>query len=164
MVLGCPKLMEPVIAQPILILGYGNSLRGDDGAGRKVAEKIAQQQWQGVLSLSLHQLTPELVENLSQARAAIFVDAIASDTGKVSIQTLKPGGMRVNFSHFTDPPALLALAQALYGNTPPAWWVLVPGINFELGEAFSAVTETAIAEAVGAIEQLIKNIVPTLRE
>lgn len=145
-----------VISPPILILGYGNSLRSDDGAGRKVAQKIAQRQWEGVRALSLHQLTPELAEELSQAGAAIFVDAIASDTGKVRVQSLKPGEIGVDFSHFTDPPSLLALAQVLYGKTPPAWWVLVPAINFEIGETLSAVTEAGIVGAVAAIEQLIK--------
>jgi hydrogenase maturation protease len=148
--------MKLVIPPPILILGYGNSLRSDDGAGRRVAEKIAQQQWEGVLSLSLHQLTPELAEELSQARAAIFVDAIASDTAKVSVKTLKPEEIGGDFSHFTDPSSLLALAQALYGKAPPAWWVLVPGINFAMGEILSAVAEVGVAEAVAVVEQLIE--------
>lgn len=150
--------MKHVIFSPILIFGYGNSLRSDDGAGRKVAENIAQEQWEGVLSLSLHQLTPELAEGLSQARAAIFVDAIVSGAAKVRVKPLKLGEIGSNFSHFTEPPSLLALAQALYGRMPPAWEVFVPGINFEMGEVFSEVTEAGIAEAIGAIERLISSI------
>lgn len=142
----------------ILIIGYGNSLRSDDAAGRQVAEAIAQQQWPGVQSLSLHQLTPELAEALSQAEAAIFVDAIASQSLNIAVQSLEPATINANWSHAADPRSLLALAQALYGTAPPAWWVLIPGVNFALGETLSTVTQAAILEAISIIEQLVNSI------
>ena len=143
----------------ILILGYGNSLRSDDAAGRQVAETIAQLQWQGVQSLSLHQLTPELAEVLSQAQAAIFVDAIASEALTITVEPLEPAAVSANWSHSADPRSLLALAQALYGKAPPAWWVLIPGVNFALGEALSTVTEVGVLQAIEAIKQLVGSII-----
>ena len=146
----------------ILILGYGNSLRSDDAAGRQVAEAIAQQQWPGVQSLSLHQLTPELAEILSQVQAAIFVDAIASPASQIAVQPLEPAKMSVNWSHSAEPRSLLALAQALYGTAPPAWWVLIPGVNFALGEVLSTVTQAGVFQAISTIEQMVNSISKTL--
>ena len=63
-----------------LVIGYGNTLRSDDGAGQRVAEKIGQWELPGVGALAVHQLTPELAENIAQADAVIFVDAVATNS------------------------------------------------------------------------------------
>ncbi|MGB7620863.1 MAG: hydrogenase maturation protease, partial [Terriglobia bacterium] len=58
----------------ILVIGYGNTLRGDDGAGPRVAEMIARR-FPQVDSLVLHELQPELAEAVSGYEEVIFVDA-----------------------------------------------------------------------------------------
>ena len=58
----------------ILIIGYGNTLRGDDGVGYKIAEIIEQWNINNITSLAVHQLTPDLAENIAQADTVIFVD------------------------------------------------------------------------------------------
>jgi len=58
-----------------LLIGYGNTLRSDDGAGQKIANIVSEwnlPQWR---SLSVHQLTPELALDIAQADLVIFVDA-----------------------------------------------------------------------------------------
>lgn len=64
----------------ILIIGYGNNLRSDDGVGRYLAEIIEQQQLPLVKALSVHQLTPELVLEIADSQAVIFIDAIAGES------------------------------------------------------------------------------------
>jgi hypothetical protein len=39
---------------------------------------------------------------------------------------------------------------------PPAWWVTVPGVNFELGENLSPLAEQGIEIAIDKINHLIK--------
>jgi len=60
----------------VLIIGYGNPLRGDDGAGWQAAgilkERIRDERVQVVRS---HQLMPEMAEAISRARKVIFIDA-----------------------------------------------------------------------------------------
>ena len=58
-----------------LVIGYGNTLRGDDGVGQKVAEVIASLGLSGIRALSCHQLTPELADPISEVRMVVFVDA-----------------------------------------------------------------------------------------
>ena len=45
-----------------LVIGYGNDLRSDDGAGRAVADRISEMELPGVAVRSVMQLTPELVK------------------------------------------------------------------------------------------------------
>lgn len=57
-----------------LIIGWGNSLRGDDGIGLKVAELLERRLIQADIRCSL-QLLPEMCEEISRARQVVFVDA-----------------------------------------------------------------------------------------
>jgi hydrogenase maturation protease len=74
----------------VVVIGYGNTLRGDDGAGPAVAQAIADRALPGVRSLAVPQLTPELAEIVAEANLVVFVDAalMAEDDGirAVSVQ------------------------------------------------------------------------------
>jgi hypothetical protein len=59
----------------ILLIGYGNELRGDDGVGPYVAREIDRRDLPGVRTFALHQLAPELAEEIAGADGVIFVDA-----------------------------------------------------------------------------------------
>lgn len=74
------KLVFLMQSFSILIIGYGNNLRSDDGVGRYLAEIIEQQQLPLVKALSVHQLTPELVLEIADSQAVIFIDAIAGES------------------------------------------------------------------------------------
>lgn len=89
-----------------LILGYGNSRRGDDGLGPSVAAGIDRLQWLGVKVAIYPQLSPGVAAELAGVRRAIFVDAgvkagvdagvdalVAGETElRPDLETLGPGG------------------------------------------------------------------------
>ena len=66
---------QPVIE--LLVIGYGNTLRRDDGVGPKVVEALATENLPGVQPLVCPQLTPEIAASRDAPRG--FVDA-AVDT------------------------------------------------------------------------------------
>ena len=62
-----------------LIIGYGNPLRSDDAFGWHASRLLAQVlTGQDVDVITCHQLTPELAEQLSRCRRAVFIDADAA--------------------------------------------------------------------------------------
>ena len=139
-----------------LIIGYGNSLRSDDSIGIRIAEIVASWHLPQVRSLALPQLTPELAADLAQVDLVIFVDACqATETKIMELQALKPPNLTELRSHFSDPKAILRLTQALYGKCPQAWWVIVPGVNFQLGDRLSSVAQKNIAGALIQIKNLL---------
>jgi hydrogenase maturation protease len=151
-----PEARGPACAdRASLVIGYGNTLRGDDGAGPRVADVVAAWRRQGVRALAVQQLTPELAEALAAARLAIFVDAAPAAGVQVKVQSLKAVDSDVALGHVSDPPYLLALARALYGWSPAAWWVLVPGVCFEMGERLSGVAARGVEAALRQIAALI---------
>ena len=144
----------------ILIIGYGNTLREDDGAGQIVAREIAKQDLNNVKCLAVHQLTPELAADISKASKVIFVDALisnGSESEKITVKPIKkPLLANISTGHVGYPRSLLSLTQALYtSNTPPAWSVLIPAVNFEFGEEISELTQQGIRDAIAAIKRLI---------
>ncbi|NWF62319.1 MAG: hydrogenase maturation protease [Fischerella sp.] len=141
----------------ILVIGYGNDLRSDDAIGQRVAEKFASKNLPYVKSLSIHHLTPELAEALASVDLVIFVDAcLTSETSDVQVKSLLPTATNFLPSHTGDPQALLALTKAIYGYCPKAWWVIVPGENFELGDRLSPIAENGVAIALEKIADLIQ--------
>ncbi len=134
-----------------LIIGYGNTLRSDDGAGQTVAKAFFDQET--VTAITTHQLTPELVEDLIQVEHVYFVDAAPIDT--VTIQLIQLRDDEHNFGHFIDPQSLLNLAKKIYHYAPDAYFVLIPAQNFELGESYSEITQNAIQTAIQLLQEQV---------
>lgn len=148
---------NPVRRDDLLIIGYGNTLRGDDGAGPHVAEAVAARNYPGVRTLACALLTPELADPISQARVAVFVDAAVDAPHEVRLRKLEPAASSQIMSHAADPVTLLALARDVFGRAPEAWWLTIPAVQFDFGGDFSPQTQNGIAIA---LEKITARIVP----
>lgn len=147
--------MNP-LPQPPLLIGIGNRLRSDDGVGYRIAE-ILRAERSGLQVLAVQQLTPELAEPIAAATAVLFVDATVLDpaTDQLGLEPLLPpsritaaAAVRAPLSHQVSPTGLLQLSQVLYGRCPPAWQLLIPAQQLQLGESLSPATATAMAQAL----------------
>lgn len=132
-----------------LIIGYGNPLRGDDGVGWAVVERLEQMEHCEPLTLiASHQLLPELTDLIREAARVTFVDAtVLGEPGTVRITPLTPDVTGSASSHQMSPGVLLAYTQQLYGYCPPAYLVTVTGVQFGYEEKLSPL----IQEKLGAI-------------
>jgi hydrogenase maturation protease len=143
----------------ILVIGYGNTLRADDGAGQRVAAAVAEWAVDGLASYAVHQLTPELAEPLASAELAIFVDARLDSGDNVDVQVLEPSRWEGAAGHTSDPGSLLALAHTLYGRHPRSWLLTVPAADFSLGEPISSTAERGVQAALVRLAALIEEVV-----
>lgn len=148
----------------ILVIGYGNPLRSDDGVGQQIAKVVASWGMPNLEAIAVHQLTPELAEALARVDVAIFVDAApATAEQEVQVRLLELVESSMTSGHWCEPQVLLAMVQALYGRHPQAWWVMVPGANFELGDSLSPLAKQGIESALQHIEQLIQELIQAAR-
>ena len=145
----------------ILVIGYGNTLRRDDGVGPKVAEAVAVLALPGVRALACPLLTPELADPVSRARVAIFVDAAVDAPREVQLRKLAPAGSSQVIAHAASPATLLALARDVFGHAPQAWWLTIPVEDLGMGEELSPLAqrgfEIAVREVRNCTEGLCKN-------
>jgi hydrogenase maturation protease len=139
-----------------LVIGYGNDLRGDDAIGQQVAKAIKYCYLSSVQSIAVHQLTPDLAAFLANVKLGIFVDAcMNSQSNQVQVQLLLPSDLNIINTHISDPSSLLAFSQILYGYSPPAWLISVPGVNFEISDRISPTAEKGIVIAIFKIMQIL---------
>ena len=137
----------------ILVIGYGNTLRRDDGVGPRVAEAVAALDQPGLRTLVCPLLTPELAEPVSQARVVIFVDAAVDAPREVQLRTLAPADSSQVMAHAASPATLLALARDVFGHAPEAWLITVPVEDLGIGEEFSPLAQGGFETAVTLVRQ-----------
>lgn len=129
----------------VLVIGYGNTLRGDDGIGYQVAETVAEWQLPQVRSIAVHQLLPELAVDIADAKIVVFVDAVVaidSPAPNITIAPLITGEDATFSTHIITPQLLLGMTQRLYGATPVAYLLTIPAIDFTLGANLSSIANT----------------------
>jgi len=139
---------------PLLVIGYGNTLRSDDGVGPRVVEAVEGLSLPGVQTVIRGLLTPELAEPISQARCVVFVDAAVDAPTQVQLRSLSPGASSQIMAHAADPRTLLALARDVFAHAPTAWWLTIPAENLEIGEELSLKAQHGFAQAVAEIRTL----------
>ncbi len=143
----------------VLMVGYGNPLRGDDGLGWAAAEYLAAQPWtEGIEILVEHQLNPELAEIVSQADLAIFIDACwGEQPGQIVVKCVMPNECLPvqSFTHHVDVATLLTYARDLYGHSPEAIMVTVTAQDFGFQQQLSAPVAAALPVLWERIESIV---------
>lgn len=150
--------VTPAAPAAILVIGYGNTLRGDDGVGRLVAEEVDRWNRPEVRAVSVTQLLPELAERVAQAREVIFVDACSDDDiADVRVEELAGDRGDSGQTHFAAPLDILRLAKECYGRAPRAWLVAIGAREFELTIEISAAARANVGAAIEAIKKLVND-------
>ena len=131
-----------------IIIGYGNTLRGDDAVGVLAVEALEQEGMSPDIDLlTCQQLTHELAEELAFCDRVAFINASVPDENppgtirgiKLEPRVMDPGGI----THGFDAPGLLALTTMLYGHSPEAIVFTITAASFDLTESLSPEVESA---------------------
>jgi hydrogenase maturation protease len=133
---------------PVLVIGIGNDLRGDDAAGLIAARMVAGWGRPGVRVFERRQLVPELVPDIAVAATVVLIDA-AVDATAVRFEPVNASMDRTpGLSHGLTFPDLLTLARRLEGAVPAAWEVAIPAAEFGLGSDLSDRCASGLDEAL----------------
>ena len=101
----------------MLIIGYGNPMRGDDGLGPLAAEYFQQRFGEdgAVAVRTVHQLTPDLAEQLAGTEMAVLIDARqAAPAGQVFLEEVGAAAqppVPLHIIHFAVTPGGQPLQQ-----------------------------------------------------
>jgi hydrogenase maturation protease len=146
----------PPTGPKYLVIGYGNTLRSDDGAGVRVADAVAEWELPGLAAISVQQLTPEIATALAGAERVVFVDARLARAGdEIAMSRVLPESSPRLTGHLSDPRSIMALAELLEGRSPEAWLIAVPAVEISLGEGLSATAARGVEAACARIRRIL---------
>ncbi len=142
----------------VLLIGYGNPLRGDDGVGWRVARWFEENASDTEFKVLIcHQLTPDLADDLSRVRLAVFVDAREDgEPGTIRCEPVRAQADAPSaFSHHVEPSLLLAIAEQTFHSAPRAALFTISGESFDYSERLSNRIESLLPEVISAIQEWI---------
>ncbi len=137
------------MAPSSLLIGLGNPLRGDDGVGPWLVQKLEAGAASWLRIKVVDQLLPELAAELAEVERLLLVDAWRAPNAAVAQlrafdTATGPNGVPASTkaandparaawdsSHRLGPSELLALAATLYGHAPQADQLLIPAFHFD---------------------------------
>jgi hydrogenase maturation protease len=152
----------------VLVVGFGNTLRRDDGVGAVAARRLAADprlDRREVEVREAYQLLPEMALDLAEVTLVVFVDADARGLpGSIEIHRLDPAtaartdadarGEPGASSHHVGGGELVALAAVLSGRAPEAVAVGLGVADLGMGEGLSPAVEAALPKVVEIVVEL----------
>jgi len=144
-----------------LIIGFGNTLRSDDGLGWYVADRLASEiSHPEIQVLVLQELTAETADSVRQAERVLFIDAASEgESGELRCTRVTPSESAVAYVHHCSPGDILRLAEDLYGARPIADQFTVTGASFELGQSLSPAVSAVVPALLAKIREWVATAV-----
>jgi hydrogenase maturation protease len=147
----------------ILVLGFGNPGRADDGLGPAFADYVMALGLAQVHAESVYQLQVEDSLELSLADVVIFVDATIEQSCSFDFEPVEPDPNPSFTSHEVSPGGLLAIAKALHKTVPDAYLLTIRGHDFDhFYEGLSAAAARDLEAAATFIQPLLEARDPEL--
>ncbi|NLS92508.1 MAG: hydrogenase maturation protease [Planctomycetaceae bacterium] len=138
-------------ATGILIIGYGNPGRQDDGLGPALADALERLGLPGVTVESDYQLTVEHAEMAARHRVVVFADATVKTAEPFRWNRVEPGTSGIRFtSHHLGPSDVLAIARDVFSAEPEGYVLAVRG------QCFDAFQAGLSPEARSSLEQAVE--------
>ncbi|CUH67552.1 hydrogenase maturation protease [Thalassovita gelatinovora] len=133
----------------MLLIGYGNPGRGDDGLGPAFADLIEQAALPGITVMIDYQLTVDHALAVADTDLVVFADAQIAGEGAFGLTAAAPVRSAEITSHALTPEAVLTLARTLYAATPDAFILGITGQDFgEVKEGLSPQAQQNLDAAV----------------
>ena len=148
-------------AASILVYGYGNPGRQDDGLGIALLEHL--EQWakrEGPAQLTFdsnYQLNAEDALTISAHDVVVFVDATKEGAEPFSFQQIKPRATIAFSTHAMTPESVLALCTELYGKQPVAYLLAIHGYEWEPNAKLTPAAQANLTAAQEFITVWLQN-------
>jgi len=145
----------------ILIIGYGNPCRGDDGVGPALIEKIEAEKLgsedglAGVTTDSDYQLNIEYAVDFAKHDIVVMVDASVKGAEPFEFGPVKPSHDVACTTHSVSPGSLMGLTLDVADTPPDGYLLAIRGYDFELGESLTSQAVENLTAAYEFIEVFI---------
>jgi len=146
------------VSASVLVLGYGNPGRLDDGLGPALVRELAQRDpGAGVTLHSAYQLQIEDAALVAEHAVVVFVDADVTCPAPFELRRLAPRRELRFSTHSVGPEAVLALARQHFGRETAGFMLGIRGYDFGgYGERLSPRAERNLAAALELVLRALR--------
>ena len=140
----------------VLVIGYGNPGRQDDGLGPALARFVEGLSLAGVTVDADYQLNVEDAAAVAEHDVVILADAAVAGPEPYAFIRIEPKPALSFTSHSLEPEALLAMARDLFGAQTRGYMLGIRGYNFnEFGETISGRARENLTSATDFIQAVL---------
>jgi len=150
------------MSDKILLYGFGNPGRGDDGLGPALAAAIEELGLPNIAVDANYQLTVEDAAEIAGYDAVVFADAATQGStpfwfSRIDDLTIERAGRAIGWtSHSVSPVQVVALAHGMFASKVAAYTLGIRGYEFgDLDEALSSRAIDNLTEAVTFARQAL---------
>jgi hydrogenase maturation protease len=141
----------------ILVIGYGNPGRRDDGLGPALVAALEAEAPPHVTVAADYQLTVEDAAAVAAHEAVVFVDAAVSGAEPFAFAAVTPGEPLSFSSHSVSPAGVMALARECFQAQTAGYVLAIRGYEFnEFGEGLSAQAQANLAAALEFLRTILR--------
>ncbi len=141
----------------ILLIGIGNSGRGDDALGWLFLDEVKKRYGNKFDYEYRYQLQIEDAELIAHYHTVYFVDAsIDIKDNPYGIKPVKPVEIHHFTSHELPPETILYLCQTVYNQKPAVKLIGIFGKNFELKIGLSKEAKVNLNKCIEAFFEMVK--------
>jgi hydrogenase maturation protease len=142
----------------LVVFGWGNVSRGDDGIGPLLLSRIEQAGWDDALLIEDYQLQLEHALDLEGMELALFLDAGTGTPAPFEFGEIFAREGMTHTSHALPPESVLAVFRKVTNKAPPpAFLLCVRGESFELGAGLSTEGAARLEEAWTFLQRLFES-------
>ena len=145
----------------ILLYGYGNPGRQDDGLGIAFVDRI--KEWVNAEGLtgfdfdSNYQLNIEDAATIAEKDIVIFADASVEDMDDFCLSAVD-GTKNVTFTtHAASPGYIVQLCEELFDRHPPVYLLHIKGYEWEFMEGLTGQAQKNLDAAIEYFQDLLKH-------
>lgn len=146
----------------ILVYGYGNPGREDDGLGIELVRRLEtwskQSGFQGIEFDSNYQLNIEDAEIISGKDVVIFADASTEEIEDFIITEVTEESDATFTTHAASPGYILKLCKELFGKCPRVYLIHIKGYQWEFHESISVNAENNLQKAFEFMKDYLINL------
>ncbi|MCX6233794.1 MAG: hydrogenase maturation protease [Bacteroidetes bacterium] len=146
----------------LLLYGYGNPGRQDDGLGNEFIYLI--ERWiekEGLPNIEVdsnYQLNIEDADAIANMDIVIFVDASIEPIKDFTLTKVNPSASRIEFTmHTVSASFILDLCHKIYERYPETYLLHIKGYEWEFKEGITDAAQKNLDKAIDFLKGILKN-------
>lgn len=138
----------------VILVGFGNEYRGDDGLGIKLLDLIEDEK---IEKIKVQELSYSIIDDIKDFDIVIFIDA-SIEGEDISFKKIEKKEKFSPLTHHLTPEELLIWAEFINKKTYDFYLLSIRGYDFDFGENLSEEAKKNLEKGIN----FLKNFLETL--